>query len=206
MMVVIATPMPDRPQLDTRTRMIVSATELFRERGYSGTGFRDVVAHSGAPRGSIYHHFPGGKAELAEAAVRMASDVVAGRIERAAASGDPQAMLDAFADGWSRQLQGSDFRAGCPVVAVAVEADVAPGVAAAATEAFERWEALFAQALRKAGIPRARCGPIATLAVAAIEGAVIQARVARTTEPLDAVLREVGALIDEHAAVRRIAG
>ena len=80
MMIVIAKPMPDRPQLDTRTRMIVSATELFREHGYSGTGFRDVVEHSGAPRGSIYHHFPGGKAELAEEAVRMASDVVAGRI------------------------------------------------------------------------------------------------------------------------------
>ena len=200
MMIVIAKPMPDRPQLDTRTRMIVSATELFREHGYSGTGFRDVVEHSGAPRGSIYHHFPGGKAELAEAAVRMASDVVAGRIERAAASGDPHLMLEAFADGWRRQLQRSDFRAGCPVVAVAVEADAAPGVAAAATEAFERWETLFAQALGKAGIPRARSGRIATLAVAAIEGAVIQARAAHSTAPLDAVMREVGALIDDARA------
>lgn len=197
MMVVIARPMPDASQLDTRTRMIVSATVLFREHGYSGTGFRDVVEHSGAPRGSIYHHFPGGKAELAEAAVRMASDVVAGRIERAAASGDPQAMLDAFAGGWRRQLEQSDFRAGCPVVAVAVEADAAPGVAAAATEAFERWEALFAQALRKAGIPRARAARIATLAVAAIEGAVIQSRAAHSAAPLDAVMREVGALIDD---------
>ncbi len=84
--------MTDLPGLDTRTRMIISATELFRENGYSGTGFRDVVAHSGAPRGSIYHHFPGGKTELAEEAVRLAGDVVAARIERAAADGDPQAM------------------------------------------------------------------------------------------------------------------
>ncbi len=195
MMVVIGEPVPD-PQPDTRTRMIVSATELFREHGYSGTGFRDVVAHSGAPRGSIYHHFPGGKTELAEEAVRLAGDVVAARIERAAADGDPQALVDAFADGWRRQLQRSDFRAGCPVVAVAVEADAAPGVAAAAAEAFERWEAQLARALRTAGVPRARAGRIATLAISAIEGAVIQCRVAHTTAPLDDVRREIGALID----------
>lgn len=195
-MIVIAKPMPQQPDLDTRTRMIVSATELFRENGYSGTGFREVVARSGAPRGSIYHHFPRGKAELAEESVRFAGAVVAARIERAAAAGDPHAMLTAFADGWSRQLQRSDFRAGCPVVAVAVEADTCAGVAQAAAEAFEQWEALFARALRGAGVPRARSGRIATLTVSAIEGAVIQSRVARSTAPIDDVVRELGALID----------
>ena len=185
------------PVPDSRTRMIASAAELFREQGYSATGFRDVVEHSGAPRGSIYHHFPGGKAQLAEEAVQLASEIVARRIERAAQSGDPQAMLDAFADGWRRQLERSDFRAGCPVVAVAVEADTAPGVAAAATAAFERWEALFATTLRRSGIPRARAARIGTLAVAAIEGAVIQARAARSTAPLDAVMREIAALVDD---------
>ena len=43
---------------DTRTRMLVAGTELFRDRGYDGTGFRDVVARADAARGSIYHHFP----------------------------------------------------------------------------------------------------------------------------------------------------
>jgi AcrR family transcriptional regulator len=186
MMVVIAKPMPDRSQPDTRSRMIISATELFREHGYSGTGFRDVVEHSGAPRGSIYHHFPGGKTELAQEAVRLADAVVAARIERAAADGDPQAMIDGFADGWRRQLQASDFRAGCPVVAVAVEADAA----------FEHWERLFANCLRRSGVPRARARRIATLAVSAIEGAVIQCRVARSTTPLDDVRRELGAIIE----------
>ena len=180
---------------DSRTRMIASAAELFREQGYSATGFRDVVEHSGAPRGSIYHHFPGGKAQLAEEVVQLASDITARRIERAAAAGDPQAMLDAFADGWRRQLERSDFRAGCPVVAVAVEADAASAVTAAAAAAFERWEALFAQALRRSGIPRARAGRIATLAIAAIEGAVIQCRAARSVTPLAEVRRELGAVI-----------
>ena len=191
--------MTDPAQLDSRTRMIISAAELFREQGYSATGFRDVVEHSGAPRGSIYHHFPGGKAQLAQEVVQLASDVTVRRIERAAADGDPQAMLDAFADGWKRQLERSDFRAGCPVVAVAIEADATPEVAAAAATAFARWEALFAQTLRGAGVPRARAGRIATLTVSAVEGAVIQSRAARDATPLDDVVRELGALI---AAVR----
>ena len=103
--------------------MVESAALLFRERGYSGTGFRDVIEHSGAPRGSIYHHFPGGKSELAAETMRYAGDVVAARIERAAADGDPAAVLRAFvALVASARSRDSDFRAGCPVVAVAVEA------------------------------------------------------------------------------------
>lgn len=195
MMVVIAKPMSDRADLDTRTRMIVSATQLFREQGLSGTGFRDVVTHSGAPRGSIYHHFPGGKNELAEEAVRFAGATVAGQIERAAQAGSPQAMIQAFTGGWRRRLERSEFRAGCPVIAVAIEADAAPDVAAAAAEAFAAWEALLAQELRRSGIPRARAGRLATLTVTAIEGAVIQCRVARSTAPLDEVERELVAVI-----------
>lgn len=195
MMVVIAKPMSDRADLDTRTRMIVSATQLFREQGLSGTGFRDVVTHSGAPRGSIYHHFPGGKNELAEEAVRFAGATVAGQIERAAQAGSPQAMIQAFTGGWRRRLERSEFRAGCPVIAVAIEADAVPDVAAAAAEAFAAWEALLAQELRRSGIPRARAGRLATLTVTAIEGAVIQCRVARSTAPLDEVERELVAVI-----------
>lgn len=75
---------------DSRERMVRSAAFLFRERGYSGTGFRDVIAHSGAPRGSIYHHFPGGKAQLAEEAVRYAGDFLNAGILAATEGGDPR--------------------------------------------------------------------------------------------------------------------
>ena len=102
--------------------MIESAALLFREQGYSGTGFNAVIEHSGAPRGSIYHHFPGGKAELAAETVRYAGDVVATHLARIVGEGDPVAALHVYLDWWVRTLERSDFRAGCPVVAVAVEA------------------------------------------------------------------------------------
>ena len=91
MMVVIAKPMPDTPKLDTRTRMIVSATELFRENGYSGTGFREVVEHSGAPRGSIYHHFGDKRSLYLQAHLREFGKSSA-RLEAAIERGDTAAQ------------------------------------------------------------------------------------------------------------------
>src|SRR5207245_307823 len=57
---------------EARQKMIESAALLFRERGIHGTSFADVLAHSGAPRGSVYHHFSGGKTQLAEETIRWA--------------------------------------------------------------------------------------------------------------------------------------
>ena len=176
---------------ESRERMVQSAAVLFREHGFSGTGFRDVIEHSGAPRGSIYHHFPGGKAQLAAETVRYASDVVATRIERVTVDGDPVAMLRAFVAGWRRTLERSDFRAGCPIVAVAVEAPDDPELAEAVVDAFERWERMFAAVLREAGVPRARAARLATLTVSSLEGTVVLCRARRDTRPLDAVAREL---------------
>jgi AcrR family transcriptional regulator len=195
-MMTVITSRSDTREPDPRSRMITSAAVLFREYGYAATGFRDVIEHSGAPRGSIYHHFPGGKAELAESTVRYAADVIAARIEAAVADDDPVEAVRAFAAGWRRRLERSDFRAGCPVVAVAVEAHDSPVPGAAAAEAFERWEQQLARALRRGGVARARAPRMAALIISAIEGAVVQCRVARSTQPLDDVTRELVAAIE----------
>src|ERR1700759_784037 len=102
-----------------RERMVVSAALLIRERGAHATAISDVLEHSGAPRGSAYHHFPGGRTQLLCEAVDFAGEWVAGVIAPAQSSGE---LLDTLIDTSRRQLLASDFRAGCPVVAVAVEA------------------------------------------------------------------------------------
>src|SRR5690348_17874368 len=105
----------------SRDRMVRSAAYLFREHGYTGTGFSDVIAHSGAPRGSIYHHFPGGKDQLAREAVRYAGDYLSAGVRAATRDDDPVAAVRAFLGWWRGVLVKSDFRAGCPIVAVTVE-------------------------------------------------------------------------------------
>jgi AcrR family transcriptional regulator len=193
MLAVIA---PDRQTPPARERMIVSAALLLREKGLTGTSFGDVIEHSGAPRGSIYHHFPDGKEQLVEEAVRYAGDYIAASIDRAARSGDPLAALREFTTAWRTVLAASDFRAGCPVVAVAVEAhDDDSALTAAASEAFARWQTALARLLRDRGLTPARSRRLATTAVAALEGAVVLCRASRDLQPLTDVGDELEAMI-----------
>src|SRR3954447_23091824 len=93
------------PGKDVREQMTRSAALLFGERGFSGTGLREVIAHSSTPRGSIYHHFAGGKAELARETSRRAAAEGAGPVGDEARSGDPIATLRAWVDHWRDALE-----------------------------------------------------------------------------------------------------
>jgi TetR/AcrR family transcriptional regulator, lmrAB and yxaGH operons repressor len=176
---------------DARERMIRSTTLLIRERGVEATALSDVLEHSGAPRGSIYHHFPGGKAQLVEEATRVAGGAFAEGMVAALDAGDPLAALRAFADLWLATLRESDFGAGCPIAAVAVEGDRMPAARAAAGEAFAAWQKALAAALRRQGVARGRAASLAALAVASIEGAVVLARAQRSSVPLERVADEL---------------
>lgn len=182
-----------------RERMVISAALLIRERGAHATAISDVLEHSGAPRGSAYHYFPGGRTQLLCEAVDYAGDHVAAII--AAADSGP-ALLDTLIDKYRGQLLDSDFRAGCPVVAVSVEAGeeerVAP-VAERAASAFDRWTDLIAQRFIADGVPRERAADLAMLATTALEGAIVLARVRRDLTPLDVVHRQLHQLLSAEA-------
>ena len=107
MMSVIVKPMATP---DARTRMIQSTAVLIRERGVEGTSFADVIEHSGAPRGSIYHHFPGGKAQLVEEATAFAGDLIAAGLARALETKEPAVAIRRFVQTWRRALEESDLR------------------------------------------------------------------------------------------------
>lgn len=171
--------------------MIRSAATLFRERGVEGTAFADVLEHSSAPRGSVYHHFPGGKQQLAEEATRWAGELMAAGIAASLREDDPLAALDDFVGLWRRVLEESDFAAGCPIVAAALEGDRSPGAREAAAETFGEWRRLLADAFAKAGLPAAEAASMATLFIAAIEGAIVLARAQRSIEPLTEVVGEL---------------
>ena len=178
----------DHQGAEVRRRMVRSAARLFGERGFAGAGLRDVVAHSSAPRGSIYHHFPGGKAQLAQEAVGLASDAAAGPLE---ATPDPIAALHACLDGWRRRLEASDFQAGSTIAAVATTPADVNGTREAAAAAYARWTETFANVLRESGVRRKKAARLATLASASIEGALVLCRARRDTTALDDVGREL---------------
>jgi AcrR family transcriptional regulator len=171
--------------------MILSQALLQRERGVAGTALPDVLEHSGAPRGSIYHHFPDGRSQLAEEATEWAADFIARRLEKALATGDILSVVDAFTGDWTATLRESDFAAGCPVVAGALD----PTTRRAAAAGFERWEKLLTDALTAAGAANAES--LAVMFIASIEGAIVLSRAEGTTRPLQRTADQLRSLLEK---------
>src|SRR3984893_11908498 len=173
-----------------RDRMIVSTALLIRERGARATSLDAVLEHSGARRGSVYHHFPGGREQLLREATAFSEEYVARRLERAG-EGGALAAIDALLDHYCESLLATDFRGGCPVVAVAVEfPEHGPDLRDAALAAFERWLKALARAFEAAGGEAGRAHELGTVVVAAFEGALILSRTYRDLAPLETVHRE----------------
>ncbi|UYP20401.1 TetR/AcrR family transcriptional regulator [Rhodococcus sp. Z13] len=176
-----------------RAAMTASAIALMRQRGVAATSFRDVLEHSGAPRGSIYHHFPGGKAQLVEeateAAARRIERALAERIAGTGVAGTVRAVVGL----WSGELEATGYVAGCPVVAAGLGNEDAARARAGA--AFERFVEVIAQALAADGVPERRARSLGTLVIGALEGALVMAQAQRSPAPLDAVIEELEDLL-----------
>jgi TetR/AcrR family transcriptional regulator, lmrAB and yxaGH operons repressor len=178
----------------TRQKLVDATAALLRRQGYHATGLAEIVAESGAPRGSLYFHFPGGKDELAIAALRASGDQWRARIHAAIAGitelGD---SIDAIVAVLADELEASGWDHGCPVAPVALEATSEP-VRATIVDHFASWLALSEAHLAGFGVPRDRARSLAVVAVSSVEGALMLARVLRSREPLVAVGRALRAL------------
>lgn len=177
--------------------MLDSAVLLLRERGAAGVTVDAVLAHSGAPRGSVYHHFPGGRNEMILGAVRQAGDYITAMVGESVAEGDARRMVERLVAFWKRALTKTEFRAGCPVAAMALDSrDLVPDADEVVREIFARWLAGLAEVLRASGFEAPRAQRLATVVVSAIEGAIILCRANHDLGPLDDVLVEIAPLLE----------
>jgi TetR/AcrR family transcriptional repressor of lmrAB and yxaGH operons len=170
---------------DARDRMVRSALHLLALNGVQATSFSHVLAHAQAPRGSVYHHFPGGKQELLIDALDLASQRALGFLDRADDT-SPHGLTERFVSMWRAVLEGSNFEAGCAVMAVAVTADE-PELHARASDIFRRWREHLANRFTAAGVPDAVSVQFAATLIAAAEGAVVLSRAEGSLEPFDLV-------------------
>ncbi|MFH8773983.1 MULTISPECIES: TetR/AcrR family transcriptional regulator [unclassified Streptomyces] len=187
-----------------RERMVFSAAQLIRRDGVGSTGMRDVAAHAGAPRGSLQHYFPGGKEQLVNEAVGWAGRYAGKRVARFLAGlGEPtpSGLFAAMAAQWTDEYETEGFAGGCPVAAATVDG-AAAGISTreAAAAAFATWRAPVAEALTGMGVPAARADSLATLMISTLEGAILMARAEEDVRPLQAVVRELGPLLDAAVA------
>ncbi len=162
-----------------RSAIIAAAAKLFRRQGYAATGINEIADVAGAPKGSLYHYFPDGKDQIAEAAVRFAGERVFKTMEQLfAQTPSAAAMIKAYGtmlQGWMAQSQ---FRDGCPITTTLLEtAPQQPDVTTAGREAFEAWCGVIAKALLRDGFSKAEARKLSVLAVSSLEGAMILTRV-----------------------------
>jgi TetR/AcrR family transcriptional regulator, lmrAB and yxaGH operons repressor len=188
---------------DTRKKMLVSAAEVMRERGAAGVTIDEVLARSGAPRGSVYYHFPDGRNQILTEALRYSGDSITAMIDDAAGWG-AKALLREFVEFWERGLAEGDFAAGCPVVAAAIGSDDGdPKLSAEAGVILGRWCTALARAFGNDGFDEADAASLAVMSMAALEGAVVLSRSTRSTDPLHQVGEQLEFLIKAREFVIR---
>jgi len=172
--------------------MVEGAVQLLARGGLSATSFAEVLALTGAPRGSVYHHFPGGKDQLVAAALDLAGSYLVGAMESHAGA-PAEEIADHFLRLWRGVLTRSDCQSGCAVLAVATATDSAE-LMNHAGEVFRAWRGRLAGLLEQGGLTARDATAFATTLIAATEGAVVLSRAERSTEPFDTVARQ---LIDQ---------
>lgn len=171
---------------NSREKTLAAAAKLFCRQGYHGTALQDILAASGAPRGSLYFHFPRGKEEIAEGAIAVGGETVRAFIAQVAeASRSAETFVVNLARGMSAGLEGSDFREGCPLATTALEITAdSETIGKATREAFAAWEREIVQALRRFGISAKAAAPAATAILSQLEGALLLARIYRNLDPM----------------------
>lgn len=158
-----------------REDMLSAASELFRERGYEGVGVAELLTKSGAPRGSLYFHFPGGKEQIGAEVVERVGITVAGRFRELAHSDvDLQTFIDRVFKTTARECKERDYKASCPMAAIAAGVGSEnPKLQSAIREAFASWEREIAAAAEMRGLTKKNAEMFASSFVTAMEGAFV---------------------------------
>jgi TetR/AcrR family transcriptional repressor of lmrAB and yxaGH operons len=182
---------------DSRDKMIQSAASLIGNRGMNATSFSDVLADSGAPRGSIYHHFPEGKRQLAECAIRLTSEQVLAYMRTNSATSS-HGVLRHFTALFRQVVVTSRGSAGCAVAGVTIDiASDEDDLLVVARDAFQSWVSLLAAQLESTGVSGVKAQGVAVISVASVEGGLILCRAEGSDEPLRVIEEELLALLPD---------
>jgi len=184
---------------DTRARLLETTARLLQHRGYHGTSLSDILEESGAPRGSLYFHFRGGKDQLVLEATRAAVDETTEWLRGALANAkSPAQGARVYLEAAAGIMSESDYTFGCPVAPVILDANAGvPELAAVCRQAFEEWVGLLQNSFVEAGVPKRKAHALALLVQSSLEGLLLISRAYRDPSPLCIVAGELERVIEE---------
>lgn len=181
----------------TRDHIIEVASRLFEAQGYHATGINQIVAESGAPKGSLYYYFPGGKEEIAAEAIHRAGRFIVEHIEQdLAVQRDPVKGFRRFVRMVARQVEAVHYRAGGPLTTVALESAASERLNKACRDVYQEILDAFQNKLVEGGYSRKRAARLAVLIASALEGGVVLSRTNRNTEPLRQMADELAEALE----------
>lgn len=183
-----------------RQPIIDASITLFRRQGFPGTGLNEIVEASGAPKGSLYYYFPEGKASIAVAAIEEASERVGKTLEELSKTSETTGdLLVGHARLLSKWMRASGFKDGCPVTTILLE--MAPGhrhVTEAGRKAYVLRLSILTDKLVADGFSHRQAERLASLCTSALQGALVEARVARTGRPLEIAAEELRRMLEAY--------
>lgn len=187
-----------------RAKLLSTTAELLHRQGYAATGLNQILESSGAPKGSLYFHFPGGKEELVATALAMAATGLTSALEMLLASAStPATAITAVLAFFRQQLESSKFEKGCPIATVTLEqAASSDPLQAACAVAYARWQSLIEERLVRDGFATTHARDLANLILSTIEGALIVSRAHRDLGPLERAGRELIRILERDLADR----
>ncbi len=175
------------PPASTRDRLIAAMADALRQRGFHGVGLSEILQAANAPKGVLYHHFPGGKSELAAVAIDHAvQNLTQSLAKLLAQSSDPLDALKRWLHGAGQQMRAGRFEAGCPLATVALESrSTDTELRVALARGFQSIRNTIAVAFEKHGLAPQRARSLAALLVSAYEGGLMQSRVEASSAAMD---------------------
>ncbi len=190
--------------LSTRDKIIRTTSNLLENQGYHGTGIAQIIKESGAPKGSVYFHFPGGKEQIASEAVLYAGARTAARIHESLAltDGAPQA-IKSFVEGIALYVEESGFQSGGPLLIVAAETATQSTVLnTSCRKAYSLIHAAFEDKLQEEGINPIIASALSTTIMAAVEGGIVLSRTYHSSAALRQIAKDMLFLVSLACKVR----
>lgn len=170
---------------DTRASILLTMARLIEKQGFHATGINEIIRESGAPKGSLYYYFPGGKEQIGAEAIREAGRIISGRL-RGMMDRElgPAEAIYAFMMAVAQNMEESQFGAGSPLTTAAVETAVTcDALNQASQDAFEMILAVFREQFRASGRGEAESAELAMYVTTVIEGGIVMSRTYRSVEP-----------------------
>jgi len=182
---------------DTREKILVTMARLIEKQGFHATGLNEIIRESGAPKGSVYYYFPGGKEQIGAEAILEAGTIISGRLHALLeAEADPVSAISSFMLNMAESMEAAGYNSGSPLTTATIETTItSEAINKACRKAFDMILSAFREKFIESGIKQAKASELAMFVTTLIEGGILMSRTYHDAKPLRIAARQLKGLL-----------